>query len=394
MQLSEREQWWRSLLLATAVLAILLGMFFPGRLIAEPQFNEKRVLAAWPVWPTSPEEWRAWPKAVDAWVQDHFPARTRLITGLNWLRYKAGDSGVRSVIVGRHGWLFHDNSSHLGMSHTLQPLTDEDVAVWVAALAKRTTQAADAGAELFVLSPPVKDRVYPEHAPAWYADQGLATDAYRLRDGARDAGLENVLYLLPEMQRVRIESPPAYTPFDTHWTGFGAYAGYRALAQRLRETDCPIEEWPISRYQRLRTRQVPRDTALMLGIAGFVRPSFPQFEHSETVRALKTTYLTDLHDWTGARVMETGNSDGPTLLMTGDSFSNAILPFLLPHFSRIIFAHHQDGFFRDDLLAQFHPDVVVIEVFEPGVRHAMSERREKAANVEPSSKPSVGAETL
>jgi hypothetical protein len=80
--------------------------------------------------------------------------------------------------------------------------------------------------------------------------------------------------------------------------------------------------------------------------------------------------------------MVTGNSDGPTLLMTGDSFSNEILPFLLPHFSRIIFAHHQDGFFRDDLLAQFNPDVVVIEVFEPGVRHAMSERRTKAAKVD------------
>ena len=80
--------------------------------------------------------------------------------------------------------------------------------------------------------------------------------------------------------------------------------------------------------------------------------------------------------------METGNPDGPTLLMTGDSFSNAILPFILPHFSRIIFAHHQDGFFRDDLLAQFNPDVVVIEVFEPGMRHAMSERRTKPAKVD------------
>jgi alginate O-acetyltransferase complex protein AlgJ len=382
VQLTEREQWWRSLLLAAAVLAILLGMFFPGRLIAQPQFNEKRVLAAWPAWPTKSEEWRALPKAVDAWVQDHFPARTRLITGLNWLRYKAGDSGVRSVIVGRHGWLFHDNGSHLGMGRTLSPLTDQEAAVWVAALEKRTKETADAGAEFFVLVPPVKDRVYPEHAPAWYADQGLATDAYRLLDGARDVGLENVLYLLPEMQRVRIENPPAYTPFDTHWTGFGAYAGYRVLAQRLRETDSPIEEWPISRYQRLVTSQVPRDTALMLGIAGFVRPSFPQFEHSETVRRLKTTYLTDRRDWTGARVMEAGNSDGPTLLMTGDSFSNEILPFLLPHFSRIIFAHHQDGFFRDDLLAQFNPDVVVIEVFEPGVRHSMSEKRTKPPKVD------------
>ena len=371
MQLSEREQWWRSLLLAAAVLAIQLGMFFPGRLIAEPQFNEKRVLAGWPVWPSNPEKWRALPKAVDAWVQDHFPARTRLIAGLNWLRYKAGDSGVRSVIVGRHGWLFHDDGSHLGMSNALQRLTDNEVAVWVAALAMRTKQAADAGAVFFVLVPPVQERVYPEHAPAWYADQGLATDAYRLLDGARDAGLANVLYLLPEMQRIRIESPPAYTPFDIHWTGYGAHAGYRALAQQLRQSDSPIEEWPIDRYSRLDNPRVPRGTARMLGIAGFVHADYPQFEHPQTIRRIKVSYLTERHDWRGARVMDTGVVGGPTLLMTGDSFSIELLPFLLPHFSRVVFAHQQDGFFREDLIEEFTPDVVVLEVIEPGVRHAM-----------------------
>jgi hypothetical protein len=77
--------------------------------------------------------------------------------------------------------------------------------------------------------------------------------------------------------------------------------------------------------------------------------------------------------------MDTGALDRPSLLMTGDSFSNELLPFLLPHFSRVVFSHHQDGFFRDDLVTQFSPDVVLLEVFEPGVRHAMSVRRTSTA---------------
>ena len=55
-----------------------------------------------------------------------------------------------------------------------------------------------------------------------------------------------------------------------------------------------------------------------------------------------------------------------------DSFSAALLPFLEGHFSRIVLAHNQDGFWRTDLIERFHPDVVVSEVVESGTRYIMA----------------------
>jgi alginate O-acetyltransferase complex protein AlgJ len=87
----------------------------------------------------------------------------------------------------------------------------------------------------------------------------------------------------------------------------------------------------------------------------------------------KVEFLTDTHDWTGDRVIDTGSA-GPVLMLTGDSFSNPWLPLLEASFSRIVVSHHQNGFFRPDLIQRFHPDAVLLEVIESGFRHAMPPR--------------------
>lgn len=373
MELTEQNQRRRAIWLSVSLVAILAAMHFPKWLGPEPDLAENRVLVSFPAWPADAAGWMAFPKAVDAYVQDRFPARGRLIAWLNLLRYRVGDSGSSRVIVGRHGWLFYDDGSQLGAARASIPLTDAEAARWVRTLAARTQRLAQQDVTYLVLVPPMKERVYPEHAPAWFVDGGPETDALRLSREARDAGHDTVVYLLPDVLRAKYESPPAYSRFDTHWTGFGAHRAYLALADRLRGSKAEIEAWPIERYRQLpmQPHAGPRDLGLMLGIAGFVRQEYPQHEFSEIGREPKATYLTERHDWTGDRVIDTGRP-GPVLLWTGDSFSNELLPFLYPHFSRMVVAHNQEGYFREDLIAAYKPDVVVTEVLESGVRHAMN----------------------
>jgi Ca2+-binding RTX toxin-like protein len=60
------------------------------------------------------------------------------------------------------------------------------------------------------------------------------------------------------------------------------------------------------------------------------------------------------------------------LLLLRDSFSLAMLPFLEGHFSRIVIAHNEDGFWRPDLVERFRPDVVISEVIESGAPYIMA----------------------
>jgi hypothetical protein len=108
----------------------------------------------------------------------------------------------------------------------------------------------------------------------------------------------------------------------------------------------------------------------MLGVSSFVDLDVPHFDNPASEAKLRRTFLGPKHDWTAPQVVETGEVGKPVLLMTRDSFSNELLPFMYTHFSRIVLVHNQDGFWRPDLIARFKPDIVILEVLESGLRVA------------------------
>lgn len=354
------EQRW-SLCLMAGVGGLLLLMLLSGVVFPRRPLMEQRALAAAPAWPSSWRDLQQLPRSVDAFVQDHFPARTRLIGGLNMLRYLSGDSGVRSVIIGRHGWLFYDDGSHLGMAGVAPQ--DEEINRWVDQIDRWTRAVAARGGHFVMMIPPDKERIYPEQAPRWYVPNPNSP-AERLVRAAQACGLENVLYLLPQLLRAKSETPPACNDTDTHWTGLGAHAASIALAERLRTTDAPIGMWPLDHYTQT-IREKDQGLASMLGLKGWLTSSpFPLVSHPETDRKIKLSELSNWRRSATPLMYENDGSDGPVLLLVGDSFREQFLPLLLPHFRRIISCHYHDGAFRQDLIDQFAPDVVVLEVVE------------------------------
>ena len=369
------RHWWTLIagVIALQILLLLLDRV-PG--LAAPELVENRTLAQLPPGPRSIADLERFRSGLDAYVADQFPARRRLIAGLNYLRYLAGYSGTARVVVGRHGWLFYDNDSHLSQ---LRPssLAAAEITAWVDTLEARGQWLARRNIVYVVVAPPVKERLYPEHAPAWAGDGKALADADVLAAAAQ-AKVTSYVDLRRSLAAARADGLPVYSPFDTHWSGEGAYVAYAALLQALAARGLPVEprsrhyfaELGVSRAAR------PQDLAHMLGIAGFVEQTFIQLHDPALTTRIR--YLTAATDWAADRVIETGR-EGPVLLLTGDSFSNVWLPLISGHFSRVVFSHHQNGFFRQDLIDRFKPDVVLLEVIEPGLRHAMQPAMAKVA---------------
>lgn len=356
-----------------ASLAVLAAAFIAPRFVTPPDLQENRPLAPAPQTPRTWAEWRAWPKAADAYVADRFPARPHLIGWLNFLRLKAGVSGSPSVIVGRDGWLFFDNGTHLGAARNDPAYTDAQAREWLAALAGRSEAAARAGAVHLVIVPPDKEVVYPQHGPAWYAGPDRNRAAVLLSRLAERSGAGDVLYLQDVLRRPTRWGLRTYGVYDTHWTGLGAYHGYAEMMRRLQAMGLAEGPRPIEAFADLREHDPnkPRNLALMLGVASFVAVDFPELGDPDAEDRLKTTWLTPNRDWTAPQVVDTGEVGKPVLLMTRDSFSTAFLPFLYTHFSRIVLAHNQDGSWRGDLIERFKPDIVVLEVVEGGLPVAL-----------------------
>lgn len=366
----QETHWGR--LIGASVLVLAAAVALP-RVAPAPDLQENRTLAAFPARPAGLAELTAYRRAMDDYVADHFPPRTHLIAGLNLLRYRLGSSGSPQVLIGRDGWLFHDDGSHLGQARRGPQVSDADAAAWLGGLAGRTEALAGRGKTYLVIVPPMKAAAVPEKAPAWFR-LGVNRPAVLLPRLARVAGAGTALYLEPAMARPTAWGLKTYTPYDTHWTGLGAYYGYAALMQTLQAKGAVTEgPRPLESFVQVRgdDRNKPRNLALMLGIASFVPVDYPELGDPDTEELIRITWLTDRRDWTGSRVVDTGQAGKPVLLMTVDSFSNALLPFLYAHFSRIVIAHNDDGLWREDLIARFNPDIVVTEVVESGMMAAM-----------------------
>ncbi len=363
---------WAGLMGASA--AVIAAGFLAPKLAPAPDIAENRLLAEPPKLQASWAGLREFPTAADAWVADHFPARPYLIAGLNFLRAKVGVSGSDKVIVGRRGWLFFDNGTHLGSARNDPPYTDAQAAEWLTGLAGRTEALRAAGATYLVVAAPDKEALYPELGPWWYRGPNLNRPAELLPRLAASSGAGEVLYLREALAQPTQWGLKTYTPNDTHWTGLGAYYGYAAIMRRLQALGVAEGPRPLDDFVEINEfdPNKPRNLALMLGIASFVHIDYPELGDPPAEDRLKVQWLTPVQDWTAPRVVETGQAGKPVLLMTMDSFSNAILPFFYSHFSRIVLAHNQDGAWREDLIARFQPDVVLLEVVETGLPLVMS----------------------
>jgi hypothetical protein len=367
--LASRTHW--RLLTATILVLIAAAWLVPS-VVAPPKVQENRVLAKAPSWPHRLQDVRRFRKDADAYVADNFPARRHLIGVLNRLRMLFGVSGSDRVIVGRDGWLFYDDDTHLGSARNTPPMSGAEVRDWLMTMAGRTEAARAAGAHYLVVLPPLKETLYPQYAPAWFDGVSAARPGEQLPRLAKQAQAADVLYLRPPVAEATRMGERTFSRHDTHWTGYGAYAGYVSLMRHLQALGLAEGPRPLSDFKKVTepARQGPRDLALMLGVASFVDLDYQRFDDPPTETKLRRTFLGPRRDWTAPQVLDTGEVGKPVLLMTRDSFSNELLPFMLSHFSRIVLTHNGEGFWRPDLIDRFKPDIVILEVVESGVRVA------------------------
>lgn len=355
--------------LIAGVVALTIAAFVLPAFLPRPDLREGRELAPLPVLSTDISEMRA---QSDAYVADNFPARRLLISTLNWARLGLGVSGSEKVLIGRNGWLFYNDGSLLGHSRGIVRLTEAEARLQLTNLQARNDYLRARGAAYLVVAAPLKEAIYPEFAPAWFhLDPTRYSRA--LASLAHDAAPGRLLHLEPAVAAAKAAGATTYSRHDTHWTGDGAYAGYVAIMQALREQGLREATRPLEDFRPNTTNpKRPRDLAQMIGVASFVPIRYRAYEDRDA-SAWRTTWLREgPRDFTAPQIVDTGASGKPVLLMQRDSFSIALLPFLTGHFSKVILTHIDDGYWRPDLVERFKPDFVILEVQEGGLGTVLS----------------------
>jgi len=183
---------------------------------------EKRALADAPKW--RPWHIAAWTFEAEAWLNDHFPQRARVVQWNSFVRQRYLEGSSTSVIVGRDGWLYFAGSGTADDILGRTPLNAAELEQWANVLAGRRAWLRQRGIGYLFVVVPNKSTIYPEHLPMI------------LRWGRRPGRLDQLVAYLRSQTEVPVvdlrpvltaakEDRLLYWPWDSHWNGYGLLAG-------------------------------------------------------------------------------------------------------------------------------------------------------------------------
>jgi hypothetical protein len=321
-------------------------------------------LAPFPGLPRTLAALHAFPRGFEAFYNDHFGFRERLVALYSRAMVRLGISPTTQVVIGRDGWFFYaspGDGNALEDYRNNDPLTEAELAVWERDLrAKRDWLASRGIAYLFVIAPS-KSTVYGEFMPANIRRVSDVSRADQLVARARQADLP-VLDLRPVLLTQKAGGALLYDKAGSHWNAWGANLAQAALAEGLVARGVTLAP---QRYALADFAAEPAggetDLAGMMGLGeAFRQPTLvlarPQPLCTQTPLADTADHAEPPHQVLCA---EAGPVDA---LIFRDSFYTALQPYMAAYFRQATYVWVQPTL--DDVqhyVAQTHPQVVIEE---------------------------------
>ena len=349
-------RWYRRYFAVAAFLLVatplVVGIVRPDS--AASILKEGRYPAPAPKPPANPGDWLTLPKEIDAYLNDRFGLREKMIRLHKDLIRPLEDTKV--AVIGASGRMYALPDDMLAQSagHVFRP---QKVAEAVDMIAAMNEALARRGVRFLVAVPPNSSTIYQDDLPGWARNPGKKTE-YDLLLEELAARRVKAVDLRPALKAARA-SGPTYLFNDLHWNVRGAIAGFNAVVEADGHPDWKID--PASAIGPPVQRK-GGDIAILAGVADKV---------VETTRslALKTVGRDEQLSHSlegrieGARdmadhVIVTGRP-GPTIMVIGDSFTVAYFPiFLSQHVGRAVWFHHNYCGFDWASIDRIKPDEV------------------------------------
>jgi alginate O-acetyltransferase complex protein AlgJ len=310
--------------------------------------KEGRNPAPAPKPPSSPGDWLSLPKEIDAYLDDRFGLRERMIRLHRDLTHPVVLKVNTAALIGRSGRMFYEGNEMVRQSAGLV-LRDARVTQTARLLADMRDALAKRGARFLVAIPPNSSTIYQDDLPAWAQDNGRKTEYDLLLEELKGYGVKTV-DLRPVLKSLRAEGEEAYLLYDAHWTPRGALAGFNAVV----EAD-GRPEWRLDPATAMGPLQELKggDVARILGV---------QDDVSEKTRMLALPFRGSDENLSSGIMpdhMVSTAPPGPTIMVIGDSFTQGYFPLMLSqHGGRFIWIHHHECGFDWKLVDKFRPDEV------------------------------------
>lgn len=355
--------------LALSLLLIFFA-FAPGleqwlRLDRAATVSENRTPAPAPGWPSNVWGLREFPGKFDAWVNDHFGFRQRLLRWNAMLKVEVlGVSPTPNVILGKQRWLFlgkdvYDRGFRVLEEHRkLDPYTPEGLTAAQRILRERAAWLHARGVRYLLVLMPNKETIYPELLPD-----------YVTRVGATSR-LDQLLLALGDDPRLRIvdvrstlldakAKERVYDTTGTHWNQRGAFVADRVVAEHLARWFPAVRVPSSTNVRRYAEQTDGGGLAILLGMPDVFRETQLRLDvlAGQRARLTNQVYRPDYPLFREPFASWTGANDLPRAVVFHDSAVLAMRKYLAEHFSHAAYYWQYD--FSPSLIEHQRPDVVV-----------------------------------
>ncbi|MES2342456.1 MAG: hypothetical protein V4597_12305 [Pseudomonadota bacterium] len=347
--------------LILAVLAVLIAPVIALPLVPYKtvSLQENRRLAPVPVLPRTASAWRTLPRAIDAWLADHFGFRDPVMRAAAKLQRRLGGEGAAATAVtGGQGQMFLVEGLLRSTGQEIDPARAADYAAFVCQAAGKLK-----GAKVVASLAPSPAEIEPDLAPDWAGPAKSPTEYDLILQGLARCGVAAV-DLRPTLRAGRA-SGQVYRQLDSHWSLRGSLLAYDRIVQAFGRPD-----WRIA-PESLSWTTLPLDNGDLPRLAG-QPPATEQVEiHDRT--GLPPGAGRALLPGLEARaaqpfVVDTGKP-GPTVLIIGDSFTaDPMPPYFAPFVGKVAWIHEDRCAFDWRVVEQVKPDYVL---FLPAAREAV-----------------------
>ncbi len=340
--------------------------------------REQRALADWPTIELSRQGIGRLPQQLEAWFNDHFGLRAKLVSVHDRLEYRLLGQSSR-VLVGEQGWLFLKRGlrTDVEMIPIVRdlcgetPFSESQLAHWVTALDRNRRELASRGVAYVLMIVPNKHTLYRRYLPAYSHCDASAGRLQQLTKRLRTIDGFKLVDLKTPLLQASLNTAAdgfVYHKTDTHWNGAGIRIAYAALAPFLDD----LIDWnnmeTAGRIKPNRVHQKAGDLSQMAGLADSVTESMYGFDiHLPTAQQLDNPWPRHSKDpHRQPQQWRLGDSAvASDVVVFHDSFVGRTMKTLLAEsFARTRFVWQGSPTLPVDILDDDPPDLVIHEMVE------------------------------
>lgn len=264
------------------------------------------------------------PGQFEAYYDDHLPLRsfavkTQAVLDLTVL----GTVDSDRVALGQDDWLYYkdaEDGDPLSAYAFGSQLTEEELREAVRNIETLRDIAVSAGARFYFMLVPNKEEAVPEYLPKGYSKRSDARAMTQLADCLRES---TDIPVVDVSSALAAEPRQVFMKYDTHWNALGGFTASQELLAAMGMQPVPLDS--------LEVRADSQGGGDLAGIAGLTAvlnddPVWKIYGYKEDI-ALSGTPM-----YAPVVRMASDAATGKNLVMYGDSFMEAMMPFLARDF--------------------------------------------------------------